>query len=113
MTEILKKSIFAYNSDSNKSHDDQNHFFFATGETSRAGMASSPPWKEKKADWLFFVCVANADDTARKATALGGTVLVAPHASPHGGKLAIIEDPEGGLIGLIELETATALKGAP
>jgi len=107
------KNVLGYDSVVDSSHDDQNHFLLATGEIARAGVAPSPPWKDKKADWLLFVCVANADQMAKKASSLGATVLVGPHTSQHGGKLAIIADPEGGLVGLIELETATGLKGAP
>jgi len=104
---------FHYQSVADSAHADDNHLFLASGEFARAGVSSSPPWEGGKSDWLLFFCVADASATATKATQLGGTVLVSPHESKHGGQVAVIADPLGGVFGILELETANTLKSTP
>jgi predicted enzyme related to lactoylglutathione lyase len=52
--------------------------------------------------WLNFVRVENAKETAAKALAMGGRVLVEPRADRHGGMLAVVADPAGAPLGLME-----------
>jgi hypothetical protein len=52
--------------------------------------------------WLNFVRVADVSATAAKAAALGGRVLVQPRADRQGGRLAVIVDPNGAPLGLME-----------
>jgi hypothetical protein len=48
------------------------------------------------------VRVTDAGAAAAKAVALGGRVLVKPHLDRHGGKAAVIADPTGAPVGLME-----------
>ena len=52
--------------------------------------------------WLNFVRVASAAESAAKAAALGGRVLVEPRVDRHGGMLAVVADPAGAPVGLME-----------
>jgi predicted enzyme related to lactoylglutathione lyase len=50
--------------------------------------------------WLLYIACADADATAAKATALGGTVLMGPGDVPEAGRFAIIKDPQGAVFGI-------------
>lgn len=107
------EKIFGCQSVVDTDHDDGQHLLLATGEIARAGIAPSPPWEDDKPDWLIFFCVHDVDDVTKKATQLGGSVVVEPRNSTHGGRVAVIVDPQGGLVGLLEAEAAKQLKEAP
>jgi predicted enzyme related to lactoylglutathione lyase len=47
--------------------------------------------------WSVNFAVRDADSTAERAAALGGTVLMAPMSTP-GFRNAVIGDPQGGVI---------------
>ena len=99
-----------YQSSPDPAHTHATHLILGNGEFARAGISSSPPWEGGKSDWLLFFCVADAHATANKAAQLGGTVLVSPHESKHGGQVAVIADPLGCVFGVLEIETANTLK---
>jgi hypothetical protein len=50
--------------------------------------------------WSTYVDVASVDDTLAKAAAAGGTTIAGPMDVPGAGRLAVISDPEGAVIGL-------------
>jgi predicted enzyme related to lactoylglutathione lyase len=50
--------------------------------------------------WLSYVTVADADETAEKAAAAGGTVHVAPTDVMDVGRFAVIADPTGAAFGI-------------
>ena len=52
--------------------------------------------------WLPYVQVANADATHEKATKLGGKSLVPPMDIPNVGRFAILADPQGATIGVLQ-----------
>jgi uncharacterized protein len=52
--------------------------------------------------WIDFVRVASVADTAAAASSLGGRVVVGPHRDRHGGLVALLADPAGALIGVME-----------
>jgi predicted enzyme related to lactoylglutathione lyase len=52
--------------------------------------------------WLPSVQVNNLDETASKATSLGGHVVMAPVDIPETGRYAVITDPQGATIALFE-----------
>ncbi len=55
-----------------------------------------------RARWLGFVRVADAAGAASKAQSLGARVLVEPRTDRHGGRIAVIADPAGAPLGLME-----------
>jgi predicted enzyme related to lactoylglutathione lyase len=80
----------------------KNDYLLSTDETARAGVAPMPDRDDAKPGWLGVVRVENMDETLKRVTALGGEVLVAPRAAALGSRFAIIADPTGGTIGLVE-----------
>ncbi len=54
------------------------------------------------AHWLNYVRVDDAVKMSAKVVALGGRVLVEPRADRHGGKVAVVADPQGAPFGLLE-----------
>jgi predicted enzyme related to lactoylglutathione lyase len=47
--------------------------------------------------WNLYVAVDSADDSARRAGELGGTVIAAPFDVMNFGRMAVIQDPTGGV----------------
>ena len=45
--------------------------------------------------WLHYTLVDSADDAAKRAEALGGTVVQGPMEVPGGDRIAVIRDPQG------------------
>jgi len=50
--------------------------------------------------WNPYVAVANADETAKKATSLGGTVILPPFDVMDAGRMAVIKDPAGAVFSI-------------
>ena len=48
--------------------------------------------------WLGSVLVEDVDETARKAEAAGGGIVAAPVDVPEIGRIAVISDPQGGVL---------------
>jgi predicted enzyme related to lactoylglutathione lyase len=60
-----------------------------------AGVASQPEGTERAVGWDTYVWVADADDTAAKVRAAGGSVLSEPADIGDSGRTALCADPEG------------------
>jgi hypothetical protein len=72
----------------------------ASGGYARAGIAPLPD-AVKKPGWLPYILVADVSGTLEKARAAGGRVLVEPRAELLDGQLAVIADPRGGVLGIV------------
>lgn len=85
--------------------DDQGsqHLVLSTDGYAR-GTCNSFPQNATKRDphWLAYVRVADIADTVARARQLGGRVLVEPRPEPGGGSSAVVADPAGAAIGLLE-----------
>ncbi|MEV7685059.1 VOC family protein [Streptomyces bungoensis] len=57
--------------------------------------------RDRGSHWLTYFQVADADETLRQVTGLGGQVLKTAHDSPHG-RVATVADPEGAVFSVIE-----------
>jgi predicted enzyme related to lactoylglutathione lyase len=66
-----------------------------------AGIGSQPA-EGAPASWNTYVEVASADEAAAKARDAGGAVLVDPMDAPPAGRLAVLADPAGALVGAWE-----------
>jgi uncharacterized protein len=53
-------------------------------------------------DWLLFVRVKSTRDSVSQAKQLGGQILIEPKPDLLGGRVAVIGDPTGAAIGLLE-----------
>jgi hypothetical protein len=47
--------------------------------------------------WMSYVAVASADDSAKTAATLGGTVVAGPFDVMDAGRMAVIQDPTGAM----------------
>ena len=90
-----------------------NKFALVSGGFSRAGVNPVAARPKAHPAWLLFVRVASVKDAAAKAVALGGRVLVPPTDAPSEYWRAIIADPTGAPLGLVELGDAAAAKEGP
>jgi predicted enzyme related to lactoylglutathione lyase len=52
--------------------------------------------------WASYIAVENADETASKITAKGGTVRVPPFDAPGVGRMAMVVDPSGADFAIIQ-----------
>jgi predicted enzyme related to lactoylglutathione lyase len=96
------QELFGYEVFELTSEDRPDHVLLATDGYARASANALPADSRSHAHWLNFVRVVNAKDMAAKVTALGGRILVEPHADRHGGMIAVVADPSGAPFGLLE-----------
>jgi uncharacterized protein YndB with AHSA1/START domain/predicted enzyme related to lactoylglutathione lyase len=52
--------------------------------------------------WLAYVHVQDVDSSAQKATSLGGMVVRPPFDIPTVGRIAILQDPQGAVLGIFK-----------
>ena len=73
------------------------------GDTSVAGIMSLPAdAPHMPPAWGCYVTVDNAEETAGECEALGGKVLVKPTDIPGVGRFAVLQDPQGAVISVID-----------
>lgn len=97
------KSLFGYEVYDLASEGDAQHYILSSDGYARAGLNALPADSMRRhPHWLNFVRVTDAANTAKKAAALGGRVLVEPRIDRHGGQLAVLADPSGAPFGVME-----------
>ncbi|HSU48135.1 MAG TPA: VOC family protein [Arthrobacter sp.] len=64
-----------------------------------------PAEQGEEADWQIYFGVADVAVAAAAAQAAGGKVLVEPDENPADGTLATIQDPQGGVLNLIQMQS--------
>ena len=72
----------------------------ATNSIARAGIAHAPADADK-ATWLPYILVEDVPATLARAVKAGGKVLLAPRSDLLAGNIAVIADPGGGVIGIV------------
>jgi uncharacterized protein len=95
------KASFGYDVFDMESDDGVEHVILSSDDYARAGIHTLPPG-HRHAHWLNFIRVGDAAQSTAQAVALGGKVLVEPHMDRHGGQVAVIADPSGAPLGLME-----------
>jgi hypothetical protein len=97
------KALFNYDVFQLPERNGVQHLMLASDGFARASMnplpASAP---NAHPSWVDFVRVEDAVAMASKAMSLGGRVVVAPRVDRHGGKLAVLADPQGAVFGVLE-----------
>ena len=82
---------------------------FKTGGRPVAGLMAKPP-EGPAADaptmWMSYVTVDDIDARAARVADAGGTVCAGPMDIPTVGRMAIVQDPTGGVIGIIKYENS-------
>ena len=79
---------------------------FMAGEAQAAGLMERPAEMPMPPAWLTYVNVGDVNAAAAKVTALGGTVHAGPFEVPTIGWIAVIGDPQGAVLGLIQPDMA-------
>lgn len=75
---------------------------FKIGDRPVAGlMGKGPSASDAPTAWTSYVTVDDVDMRAAKVADAGGTVVVPPIDIPTVGRMAVIQDPTGGCIGII------------
>lgn len=72
------------------------------GYARAAVMAISPQRQDITPSWIPSLRVNSVSATIAKAVQLGGAVLVAPRPDLFAGRAAVISDPSGGAVGIME-----------
>jgi uncharacterized protein len=87
------------------------HLLLASEDSARASVNPLPQENDVQPYWIGFVRVSNVPHAAETAKTLGGGVLVEPHQDLHGGTVALVADPTGAAIGVMDW-TQTTPQGA-
>ena len=77
---------------------------FKVGDRPVAGLMAKPPEGPASCAptaWTSYVTVDDVDARAARVADAGGAVLAGPMDIPTVGRMAIIQDPTGGVIGII------------
>ncbi len=69
------------------------------GETGVGGIMTPP--QRGPAMWGNYVTVASCDETVEKAKSLGATLCAGPFDIPNIGRMAVLQDPQGAVIQVI------------
>jgi hypothetical protein len=96
-------ALFGYDVFDLPSDDSSKHMILSSDDYARAVVTALPGDSMRRhPHWLNFVRVEDAEASTAQAVALGGRVLVEPRMDRHGGKLAVVADPSGAPVGLME-----------
>ncbi len=97
------QSLFDYEVFDLPAAEGAQHLLLATDNYARASANTLPANRpDVHPRWLNYVRVEDTEKTVAKLVTLGGRVLVAPHVDRHGGKIAVVADPQGAPFGLLE-----------
>lgn len=78
-------------------------FLLAAEGYARAMVAEIPADRSNlRPDWLYFLRVADTGKSVARAVALGARVIVAPRPDLLEGRLAVVTDPVGAPVGLLQ-----------
>jgi predicted enzyme related to lactoylglutathione lyase len=94
-------ALFDWQSDSTDTNDEP-YTTFLSGDVSVGGMAAESDAAQP--NWLTYFSVDSCDETAERAAAMGGKIIVAPTDIPSIGRFAILHDREGAAFGVIRPE---------
>ena len=78
------------------------HLTLSQSGSARAGIAALPESPDARPGWLGVLRVTNIEATVARATALGGKTVLAPRPAALGSRFAVIADPTGAEVGLVQ-----------
>jgi len=76
-------------------------WYLVNGSVARAGVLQQPKASQQAPAWLPYILVEDVAGTVERAVKAGGKVVVAPNPNRLNGNLAVIADPNGGVIGVV------------
>lgn len=80
--------------------DDDGHYVMLTKSGKAVAGIGAKPDPEMPTAWQSYIHVEDVDETTRRASELGGTVLMAPFDVMESGRMAVIADPTGAVVSL-------------
>ena len=105
------RSVAGYQIFDNTSSVRSNDYVLVSEDYARGTVLQLPPeYKEVRPTWLLFVRVKNVVESCAKVPDLGGKVLIPPSAGLYQNHVAVVADPSGGAVGLLEWDEQV-LKG--
>jgi predicted enzyme related to lactoylglutathione lyase len=97
------RGIADYEVIENQTENRLSDFVLASDGYARATVRTIPPDRAQIIPaWLPFIRVRSVNESVAKAVQLGGRVLLPPSADFRDGKVAVIADPTGAALGLLE-----------
>jgi predicted enzyme related to lactoylglutathione lyase len=88
-----------------------DYIFVSKGYARAAALTITRDKPQVQPTWLLFVRVKSISDCVAQVEPLGGKVLLAPDAQLFDGKLAVIADPTGAEVGVMEWNDKTLKEG--
>jgi predicted enzyme related to lactoylglutathione lyase len=76
------------------------YLIFSHGDEDLGGMFTKPKDVQVPSYWLYYIHVADLDDTIERARTRGAKVVRAPQEVPGGARVAMLLDPQGASFGL-------------
>jgi predicted enzyme related to lactoylglutathione lyase len=98
------RQVFDYKVALDARTEKKNELLLSSDELNRGGVSLLPDREDAKPGWLGVIRVENLDETLTRVSALGGEIVVAPHDAAFGSRFAMIADPTGGIVGVVEYE---------
>ncbi|HXA14856.1 MAG TPA: VOC family protein [Opitutaceae bacterium] len=98
------QQVFNYNVAADARVEKKTQLLLSSTAINRGGISVLPDRVDAKLGWLGVIRVANLDETLARVPALDGEIVVAPHEAAFGSRFAVITDPTGGTVGLVEYE---------
>ncbi|HVP69251.1 MAG TPA: VOC family protein [Anaeromyxobacteraceae bacterium] len=85
-----------------------SYWIASAGGREIGGIMRTPPGSPAPPSWTSYASVADVDATCRTAADGGGRVLVPPTDIPRGGRFAVVQDPEGAVLGVLRAGSGRA-----
>jgi uncharacterized protein len=96
---------------------DKDYTMWTTGGAPLAGIFRLGPEQRQRGippNWMPYIEAGNVDETARKVTSLGGSVMHGPQDIPNTGRFAVVKDPQGAVFGIYKSnQPSRAWDGTP
>ena len=106
-------SVFGYDIVPDSRTNRTDSFLLVSGGYSRASVIPVAARPKAHQAWLLFVRVLRVKDTVAQAVRLGGRVVVEPSDTPSNYWRAVIADPTGGHLGVVELDDPPTARATP
>jgi predicted enzyme related to lactoylglutathione lyase len=96
-------SVAGYDIVENTTSSHPNDYVFVSEGYARAAARTLPVDRAQvQPTWLLFVCVKDLSERLAKAEELGGKILLPPNPKLLDGRVAVIADPTGAAVGLMD-----------
>jgi uncharacterized protein len=99
---VFYRQVFNYEVAPDTRSGKKNEWLLSTGDFNRGGVSLLRDDKDAKPGWLGVIRVANLDAALARVPGLGGEIVIAPHDAAFGSRFALIADPTGGTVGMVE-----------